>query len=99
MMTTEPEDFGRVPQAAPGAIAASGDGAQSTLVSAHPGNAPSRGRWSLDYTDHVFVRDPPPSADAFCPECGEPWEYCACELPEYAGAWVAKLYPEKEDTQ
>ena len=35
------KDVGRVPSA-PGAIAASGDGAQSALVSAHPGNAPSR---------------------------------------------------------
>lgn len=34
--------------------------------------------------DHAFVRDPaPPDASAFCPDCREPWEFCACELPDF----------------
>jgi len=45
--------------------------------------------------DHLFVREAPPDASAFCPECAEPWEFCACELPEYAGAWLAKSFPEE----
>jgi hypothetical protein len=47
--------------------------------------------------DHVFVRDPPPlDGSAFCPLCREPWAWCACDLPEYRGTWLAKLYPEEK---
>jgi hypothetical protein len=48
--------------------------------------------------DHLFVRDfPPPDVSAFCPDCREPWEHCSCELPEYPGAWLARIYPEESE--
>ena len=43
----------------------------------------------MTLNDHAFVREaPPPDASAFCPDCREPWEFCACELPEYRGAFI-----------
>ena len=46
--------------------------------------------------DHVFVREATPlDGNAFCPICREPWEWCACDLPEYSGAWAAELFSEE----
>lgn len=51
----------------------------------------------MTLNEHCFVRDPPPlDASGVCPDCREPWEYCACELPEYAD--ILETY-EKEPLQ
>lgn len=34
--------------------------------------------------DHCFVREQAPDASAYCPDCGDLWEFCRCELPEFA---------------